>query len=123
VGLSGLIALLLASAGLYGVMAYRVNQRTREIGLRMALGATRGVVAGGVVRRGSVLVLAGVVIGTVGALALARFIEGLVFGVTARDPASLVAAPLILAVVAILAALIPARRAMRVDPMTAMRAD
>jgi ABC-type antimicrobial peptide transport system permease subunit len=123
VGLSGLIALLLASAGLYGAMAYRVAQRTREIGLRMALGATRRTLAWEVMARGLRLVVIGAVLGLGAALALGRLTASLLFDVQPRDPVSLVAAPTILLIVAAAAVLVPARRAMRVDPMTAMRSE
>jgi predicted permease len=123
VGLAGLIALVLASAGLYGVMAYRVTERTREIGVRMALGATRRVVAREVIGRAVRLTLGGVALGVGGAVLVGRFAEGLVYGVAPRDPVSLVAAPLVLIVVAVLAVAVPARRAMAVDPMRAIRSD
>lgn len=123
VGLSGLIALLLASAGLYGVMAFRVAQRTREIGVRMALGQTRASVAGGVLRRALRLTVAGALLGLVAALAMGRLVRGMVFGVPANDAVSLVVAPLVLIAVATIAVLVPARRAMAIDPMRAIRND
>jgi predicted permease len=123
VGLSGLIALLLASAGLYGAMAYRVAQRTREIGLRMALGATRRTLAWEVMARGLRLVVIGAVLGFGAALALGRLTASLLFEVRPNDPVSLVAAPIVLLVVAAAAVFVPARRAMRIDPMRAMRAE
>jgi predicted permease len=123
VGLSGIIALLLACAGLYGVMAFRVSRRTREIGVRMALGATRGAVAVNVLRHSLTLVVAGSAIGLAGAIMLGRFVAGMVFGVPARDPVSLVAAPVVLLVVAAIAALVPARRAAGIDPARAIRVE
>jgi predicted permease len=123
VGLTGLIALLLASAGLYGVMAFRVAQRTREIGVRMALGQTRASVARGVLRGALRLTAAGALIGLLGALALGRLVQGMVFGVPANDPVSLLVAPLVLVTVALIAVLVPARRAMAIDPMRAIRTD
>jgi hypothetical protein len=123
VGLTGLIALVLASAGLYGVMAYRVTQRTLELGLRMALGASGRSIAGWVLSGGLRLTLAGIALGMIAAVALGRFVEGLLFDIPARDPVALTTGPLVLLVVAVIAILVPARRAMRVDPMRAMRAD
>jgi predicted permease len=123
VGLSGLFALLLACAGLYGVMAYRVAQRTREIGLRIALGATNKTVARTVLSRGLLLTVAGLALGTAAALSLGQLAEGLLFDIQARDPVSLIAAPLVLLVVAAAALLAPTRRAMRVDPLTAIRTE
>lgn len=123
VGLSGFIALLLASAGLYGVMSYRVSRRTREIGVRIALGATRSVVAGGVLRRSLLLVVLGCGFGLAGTIVASRFIQGLVFGIEANDTLSLSVAPAVLLIVAMVAVLQPARRAAAVDPMRAMRTE
>jgi ABC-type antimicrobial peptide transport system permease subunit len=123
VGLSGFIALLLASAGLYGVMACRVSERTREIGVRLALGQTSAGVARTVLAGGLRLTLAGLALGTIGVLALGRLITSLLFATQPRDPLSLLIAPLVLLTVAGLALLIPAVRAMRIDPMRAIRAD
>jgi putative ABC transport system permease protein len=115
------IALTLATVGIYGVTAFSVTQRTHEIGIRMALGAKRSDVLGMVVRQGLKLALIGVVIGVVGALVLTRFLSSLLFGVKPADPLTFVAVSLILSAAALLACYIPARRAMRVDPMVALR--
>jgi putative ABC transport system permease protein len=120
-GFFALTALLLSAIGIYGVMAYFVSQRVREIGVRMALGAQRGDVLKLIVRQGMVLALGGVLIGFVAALVLTRLISGLLFGIGANDPVTLVLLTLLLATVALLANYIPARRASRVDPMTALR--
>jgi putative ABC transport system permease protein len=120
-GLFAGLALLLAAVGLYGVLAYSVAQRTREIGVRRALGARPVDVIGMVVREGMTLVAVGVAAGAAGAWALARVLEGLVFGISPRDAATFLGVSLLLLVVALLACWIPARRASRVDPMVALR--
>jgi predicted permease len=120
-GFFGILALALASVGLYGVMAYGVTQRTREVGIRMALGARRGDVVGMIVRESLVPVLAGMAIGLGAALGLTHLIAGLLFGVAARDPVSIAAAVAAMLAVALLAAAIPARRASRVEPGMALR--
>jgi putative ABC transport system permease protein len=122
-GAFAVIALLLASAGLYGVMSYLVNQRTREIGIRMALGARPMDVLRLVVRKAMLLAGAGVVLGMIGAAAATRLLGSLLFGVQARDPMVFAVAPVILIAVAMLASYIPARRASRVDPLVALRMD
>jgi putative ABC transport system permease protein len=115
------VALLIAAIGIYGVLAYSVSQRTREIGLRMALGATPRTVLRLIVGEGMTVVVIGVGIGLAGGLALGRAISSLVFGVTVHDPATFAGVAAILAIVALAACALPARRAARVDPMTALR--
>jgi len=119
--LFGLLALLIAAAGIGGVLAFSVSQRTREIGVRLALGAQRREVLGLVLRQGGAMVGLGLAIGTVGAVWLARFMQGLVFGIGPRDPLTLAAVCLTLAAVGVVASLGPARRATAVDPVIALR--
>jgi putative ABC transport system permease protein len=120
--LLGAIGLLLAAIGIYGVMAYFVSRRTQEIGIRMALGATRADVVRLVVRQAAVPLAAGLVIGVLASLALAGVLQAELFGVTARDPRTLAFVAVLLAVVGLLATLIPARRAASIDPTVALRA-
>jgi putative ABC transport system permease protein len=115
------VALLLAAIGLYGVLSYSVAQRTHEMGIRLALGAEANDVIGLVVRHGLKLIAVGLVIGIAGAIAVAGLIEGLLFGVSALDPRMHLVVVIVLAVVAIAACWIPARRAARVDPIVALR--
>ena len=116
-------ALLLATIGIYGVMAYLVNQGTREIGIRIALGASQRNVLGLVVRRGMALALSGVMIGLAAAFLLTRLIRSLLFGVQATDPITFAAISLLLFFIALLASYIPARRAARIDPMVSLRSE
>jgi putative ABC transport system permease protein len=114
---------LLAMAGIYGVMAYVVGQRRNEIGLRMALGASQGNVLGLVLRQGMIYVVLGVAAGLVGALAATRLLTSMLFDVKPTDPGTYAAVAAILAVVALAASYIPARRAAKVDPLTALRQE
>ena len=117
------LAMVLAAVGIYGVMAYTVQQRTREIGIRMALGASADRVVAMVVGRGLALAVLGVALGTAGAYAVTRVLRSLLYGVSERDPLTFGAVAILLGVVALLASWIPARRAARVDPLAAMRAE
>jgi putative ABC transport system permease protein len=115
------LGLLLASVGVYGVISYGVSQRTREIGIRMALGAARGDVLSLVVGEGMKLLLLGVGAGAISSLLLTPVLSGLLFGVSPRDPVAFAASAVFLAAVALLACYVPARRASRIDPMVALR--
>ena len=120
-GFFGLLALLLASIGLYGVMSYAVARRTNEIGLRMALGAQRGNVINMVLRESMLLVVLGVLIGLGAVLATTRFVSTMLYGLTPTDPATISLAVLVLLAVSALAGYLPARRAAQVDPLVALR--
>ena len=119
----GGVALLLAAIGIYGLMAYSVEQRTQEIGIRLALGADTGQVWKMVVLQGMRLVVAGVVVGLASASGLTRFIASFLFEVEAWDPTAFIAVPVVLTAVAMVAVMVPAHRASRVDPMLALRND
>jgi ABC-type antimicrobial peptide transport system permease subunit len=121
-GLSA-IALLLASVGLYGVMAYATRQRTTEIGVRLALGATPTSILNMVVRHGLWLVVVGAAFGIAGAFVAVRFVRVLLFGVEPTDPVTWIGVSILLMLVALLACAIPARRAMRIDPAAALRSS
>jgi predicted permease len=128
-GLFGLLALQLASIGLYGVMAYSVSQRTNEIGIRMALGADRRDVLKMILRQGMALTLIGIAVGVAGAYGLAKYLESkmnlndMLYGVKSGDPLTYGVIAALLTLVALLACVIPARRATRVDPMIALRCE
>ena len=117
------LALVLAAIGIYGVMSYMVSQRTREIGIRVALGASRATVLGLVIRNGFGLVVVGLAGGVAAALGLSQLVRSLLFGITATDPATYIGVPLLLAVVALIACYLPARRAASVDPLIALRQE
>jgi putative ABC transport system permease protein len=119
----GIAALILASLGVYGVIAYTVAQRSREIGVRMALGARVSDVLGMILRQGGALVAAGLAIGMAIAWFAARRMEDLLYGIDTLDAMTFIAVPLLLGLVALIAIVIPARRASRIDPVVALRAD
>jgi predicted permease len=120
-GIAAAVAMLLGAIGIYGVVAYSVSQRTREIGVRMAMGAMRGEVARMVLRQGMAMAAAGIAVGLAGSIGLTRLMEALLFGVSATDPLTFVAVSVGLAAVALLATYLPARKAARIDPVEALR--
>jgi predicted permease len=122
-GFFGLLSLSLAAVGLFGILAYAVSQRTREIGIRISLGAQPGAVLSMVLRQGLILTLLGVGIGLAASLGATRLLESQLFGVTPTDPATFVGAPILLLTVALIAGLVPARRATNVDPLIAIRQE
>jgi putative ABC transport system permease protein len=121
IGFFGIVALLLATTGVFGVMAYSVSRRTHDIGVRVALGARYRDVLKMILRQGLRTILIGVSVGLAGSLAFTRTLESLLFGVTPTDPLTFAAVILLLVAAALLACYIPARRAARVDPMVALR--
>jgi len=122
-GTFGLLAMLLAAVGIYGVVSYTTRQRTREIGVRMALGAEKGQIYRLVFRHGSGLALAGLVVGMALSLVLTRFLKSELYGVSATDALTYASVAVLLCGVALAACHIPARRATRVDPMIALRCE
>jgi putative ABC transport system permease protein len=119
----GVIALVLSATGLYGVMAYSVAQRTQEIGVRMALGTGASQVSWMVLRRGLIQLAIGLTLGLAGAFAVSRVLRSVLVRITPSDPVTFVTIAVLLALVAIVACLVPARRATRVDPLVALRAE
>ncbi len=122
-GVFGMTALLLAMMGIYGVVSYSVTQRTQEIGVRMALGAGEGRVLGLLLRQGMLLMAAGLALGLVAAFAITRVLSSMLYGITTTDPTTFIGVAAILTTVPLLASYLPARRATRVDPVTALRAE
>ena len=120
-GIASAMALLIGLVGIYGVISYCVSQRTREIGIRIALGAQRREMLRLVLGEGLVVIVIGLAIGLGASLALTRFLSGLLFGVSPTDPVTFAGVAALLALVALVACYVPARRAMRVDPMVAVR--
>jgi ABC-type antimicrobial peptide transport system permease subunit len=121
--ISGGMALLLGTVGIYGVIAYSVSQRTREIGIRMALGAQRGAVVGAFVIQGMWLTVAGITIGLVIAFGTMRFMSALLYGVSAHDPLTYITIACAVVITALLACYLPSRRAAQVDPAFALRSE
>jgi predicted lysophospholipase L1 biosynthesis ABC-type transport system permease subunit len=121
--LFAMVSVTLAAVGIFGLMAYLVAQRTREIGIRMALGAQRSEVMTGVLGQSAILIVIGVALGLGAAAGLSRYLEGMLFGLTPLDPATFATASLLFLVVALVASFVPARRATRVDPLVALRAE
>jgi putative ABC transport system permease protein len=117
----GGVALLMATIGLFGLISYAVSQRTRELGIRLALGATKRDVLRLIIGQGVKLALAGLALGLAGSFALMRMLKTMLFGVSAADPLTFTASALLLLLVALLACWIPARRATKVDPLVALK--
>jgi putative ABC transport system permease protein len=122
-GIAALLALVLGAVGLYGVLSYSVAQRTQEIGVRVALGAEAREVLAMIVREGAKTQLVGLALGLVGAAALTRVLQGLLFGIEALDPLTFAATSALLLAVGLFAAYVPARRAARLDPVASMRSE
>jgi len=122
-GIFALIATILGAVGIYGVLAYAVSQRTQEFGVRLALGAQPRQILGLVTRRGILLTALGIVIGVAGAMALSRYLRGMLFELTPLDPTTYLIVTLLFAAVALVAAYLPTRRATRVDPAVALRSE
>jgi ABC-type antimicrobial peptide transport system permease subunit len=122
-GVAAMVALLLGTIGIYGVISYIVSQRTREMGIRLALGAPEGTVAMMVVKQGAILGAAGIILGLAGALGLTRLMEALLYGVSTSDPMTFAGVTVVLGVTALTASYLPARRAARADPVEALRAE
>jgi len=120
-GFFGILAAVLATIGLYGVMAYMVERRRGEIGIRLALGADRGAVIAMIMREATALVGAGLLVGSIAAIGAAHWASALLFGLTPRDPSTFAAAAAVLTVVGVLASYVPAWRASRLEPTTALR--
>ena len=120
-GFFGVLALIVAAIGLFGLLAFQVSQRTNELGVRMALGATRPAMIGLILRDVAGMVVAGVMIGAAAALTLSGLVRSMLYGLTPTDPAAFVIAASILGLTALLAGWLPARRASRVDPLVALR--
>jgi putative ABC transport system permease protein len=121
IGLFAAVALMLTAVGIYGVVSFSVSQQTREIGIRIALGAPRRTVLGHVLRQGTVVALVGIAIGLAGSFGLTRLIANQLFGVSATDPTTFVIVATLLMLVTLTACYLPARRATKVDPMAALR--
>jgi putative ABC transport system permease protein len=118
-----LTALLLAALGIYGTISYLVNERTHEIGIRLALGANRTKILGMILRQGLDLAIAGTAVGLAGALVVSHLMAGVLYGVKPTDPVTFAGVAILLVCIALLACYIPARRAMRIDPMAALRCE
>jgi putative ABC transport system permease protein len=122
-GVFAALALALAAIGIYGLIAYAVTERTHEIGVRLALGAQRRDVMSMIVVQGMTMAATGAAVGVVAALAVTRLMSSLLFGISAADPVTFAAIPVLLGVVAFVACYVPARRATRVDPLVALRTE